>query len=649
MDIQDPNSSPPRTPPPRSPEIPQTPSSAGRVNQTPSRFNFPDSSPSFRKRRRSNTQQNAPASITRESRATPSISTPMRTLRRRTIALNASDVTRILADTGRSSEAFNHRRTSFLHTPGRERNAASQQVQESPSDLLQALAKMIAPGANLPESLSRHDHRSSNTPTKPPRTPRRSLNNRKLSGLLPGTPRRSSFRNTAFTGHSYRARNVRKDVETPARVNRLADIRTPSDLLRLLTRMPDFQKDPSPTQVPNQRDRSLADLIEQEGDIHFPPTPQGEHGRESILPDMSLEEMHMRFQLLDEDEKTFVRDSLEFGFRHHRNRRGLLSSDDDDIERQRRMTYNSDATFGDSMWEDDEEEKIDDNVSMNDEGAPSVPHLVDHHHKLSRESTDEIDLTTQVQELAAKKEQQEALPNIPKQPSPPPAVEQEDDMAVDFDAQIGEGDEYEVDEDIHDNAESTHMETKQTRLSQLGFAPIDTLESRLSSTQISRPKLQPQSPIKEPERPLVQVTLAQLAARSGDDVDQLRRDTKAPVQKVSEAGIVVPNLPKALVKDLFSSFARSKVSREALETVMEASHQFFAQASEDLSVYAGHAGRTMIQEDDVQCLMRRQRLLNDKVSMESLAHKLLPRELWDEICVSALANNELHPHRQTPQ
>jgi hypothetical protein len=34
-------------------------------------------------------------------------------------------------------------------------------------------------------------------------------------------------------------------------------------------------------------------------------------------------------------------------------------------------------------------------------------------------------------------------------------------MAVDFDAQIGEGDEYEVDEDIHDNAESTHMETKQ--------------------------------------------------------------------------------------------------------------------------------------------------------------------------------------------
>jgi hypothetical protein len=35
--------------------------------------------------------------------------------------------------------------------------------------------------------------------------------------------------------------------------------------------------------------------------------------------------------------------------------------------------------------------------------------------------------------------------------------------------------------------------------------------------------------------------------------------------------------------------------------------------------------------------------------MESLAHKLLPRELWDEICVSALANNQLHPHRQAPQ
>ncbi|KAI9280156.1 hypothetical protein BC943DRAFT_340294 [Umbelopsis sp. AD052] len=567
MDTLDPNSSPPRTPPPRSPSIPRTPSSAGRINQTPSRFNFTESSPSSRKRRRSTIQHNVTTSITREVRSIPSVSTPMRASRRRTIALNASDITRVLADTGRSSEVFDRRRTSFLRTPGRERTGPSQKVQESPSDLLQTLARMIAPGANPPETVSRQSHLAANTPTRaPPRTPRRSLTNRKLSGFLPGTPRRSSFRNTAFTGQTYRARSLLKDIETPARVNRLADIRTPSDLLRLLTRMPDFQKDPSPSPRQEPTDHNLADLHEQDDDIDFSETPERRHSRESILPDMSIDEMHARFQLLDEDEKTFVRDSLEFGFRHHRNRRGFLSSDD--MEKQRRLTYNSDATFGDSMWEDEDElmeEEMDDAV------LPSKPHRDEHQQTVSRDSLDEIDLTTQVHhELAAKEEQ--SL--------------------------------------VNGFYETMLSKFIISRLSQLGFAPIDVLENRLSGMDgSSRPKLQPQSPIPEPERPLVQVTLAQLAARSGAEVDQLRKESKAPVQK---------------------------------------SHQFFAQASEDLSVYAGHAGRTMIQETDVECLMRRQRLLNDKVSMESLAHKLLPRELWDEICVSALANNQLHPHRQAP-
>jgi hypothetical protein len=232
MDTRDPSSSPPKTPPPRSPSIPQTPSSAGRVNRTPSRVNFSNTSPSFRKRRRSNTQQDVTPSITQLQKSTPSISTPVRSIRRRTIALNASDITRVLSDTGRSSERFDHRRSSYLRTPGK--NAPSQQVQESPSDMLQALAKMIAPGSNPQrERLPRQDQLAARPSA---RTPRQSLNNRKLSGFLPGTPRRSSFRNTAFMGQTSRARSLRKDVETPARVNRLADIHTPSDLLRLLTR-----------------------------------------------------------------------------------------------------------------------------------------------------------------------------------------------------------------------------------------------------------------------------------------------------------------------------------------------------------------------------------------------------------------------------
>jgi hypothetical protein len=174
--------------------------------------------------------------------------------------------------------------------------------------------------------------------------------------------------------------------------------------------VPDFQKDPSPTPRQDQIDHSLADLIGQDSDIHFPKTPQGGHGRESILPDMSIDEMHARFQLLDEDEKTFVRDSLEFGFRHHRNRRGFVSSDD--TERQRRLTYNSDATFGDSMWED-EDEMMEDEVSMDEDIVPSRAHRDESHQKVSRDSSDEIDLTTQVHgELAAKREQPLVIDSI---------------------------------------------------------------------------------------------------------------------------------------------------------------------------------------------------------------------------------------------
>jgi hypothetical protein len=55
----------------------------------------------------------------------------------------------------------------------------------------------------------------------------------------------------------------------------------------------------------------------------------------------------------------------------------------------------------------------------------------------------------------------EALSKLPKQTTPSPTVEYEDDMPVDFDPQIGEGDEYEVDEEFNDHAKQAHLESKQ--------------------------------------------------------------------------------------------------------------------------------------------------------------------------------------------
>ncbi|KAG2181266.1 hypothetical protein INT43_008849 [Umbelopsis isabellina] len=646
-------SSPPRTPPPRSPSIPQTPSSASPVNRTPSRINIPTSSPSTRKRRKSAVQHETIRTITQEFR-TPSSSTPMKSARRRTIALNPSELVRVLSDSGRSSEAFDRRRTSFLRTPSKGKAVASQHTQESPSELLQTLAKMIAPGATPKQSprqsprqsLSRQDILPSHI--RAPRTPRQSLTNRKLSGFLPGTPRRSSFRNTAFAGQSSRARGVRGDADTtPARVNKLAEIHTPSDILRLLTRMPDFQGQSSiPRDV--QHDLGFED-IPGESLANIPSSP---HGRESILPDMSLDEIYEQFQLLDEDDQAFIRDSLEFGFRHNRSRRGVLSSDDP--EQQRRMTYNSDTTFGTSMWEDEDD----------DMGEPQIPAQSDVLSSSKRQSglreehvyeEDEIDLTvkqTQTQKTSVMNQDHDTNFAAETQ-SPELSMEREDIELEESPApELEPGDEEDQHIEKQENQDMTDhgpTEQKQTRLSQMGFTPMEALQNRLSDAQISqssRRRLEPQSPIQPPARPPVQVTLAQLAARNNAfESDVLRREIKAPAQKISEAGVVIPSLPKVLIRDLFQSFSKSKVSREALDSVIEASHQFFAQATEDLSVYANHAGRTMIQENDVQCLMRRQRILSEKVTLEALAHKLLPRELWDEICVSALANNELHPGR----
>ncbi|OAQ31877.1 hypothetical protein K457DRAFT_337312 [Linnemannia elongata AG-77] len=61
------------------------------------------------------------------------------------------------------------------------------------------------------------------------------------------------------------------------------------------------------------------------------------------------------------------------------------------------------------------------------------------------------------------------------------------------------------------------------------------------------------------------------------------------------------------------------------------SHLFFEQASNDLAAYAGHAGRRTVDETDVELLMKRLRILHDKVSMESLLQRYLPRELRDKV------------------
>lgn len=130
-----------------------------------------------------------------------------------------------------------------------------------------------------------------------------------------------------------------------------------------------------------------------------------------------------------------------------------------------------------------------------------------------------------------------------------------------------------------------------------------------------------------------QFLLAPLAAAP----DMTARKRRA--LKVSRHGIEYPSLPLPVVKRLATGLARSSgalsakanLSKDALLEIERASDWFFEQVSGDLAAYAQHAGRKQIREDDVIGVMRRQRVLDGRNTVFSLAQRMLPRELVQEI------------------
>ncbi|KAF3482329.1 uncharacterized protein GIQ15_05088 [Arthroderma uncinatum] len=108
-------------------------------------------------------------------------------------------------------------------------------------------------------------------------------------------------------------------------------------------------------------------------------------------------------------------------------------------------------------------------------------------------------------------------------------------------------------------------------------------------------------------------------------------------QKVSKHGIPVPSLPVGVVKKLAMRFARSgnknktRITKDTMTAIQQATDWFFEQASGDLSTYSDHSGRKTIDETDVIALMRRQRHVGKSASVFALAQKHLPKELLQDI------------------
>ncbi|CAG8554021.1 11767_t:CDS:2 [Funneliformis mosseae] len=105
----------------------------------------------------------------------------------------------------------------------------------------------------------------------------------------------------------------------------------------------------------------------------------------------------------------------------------------------------------------------------------------------------------------------------------------------------------------------------------------------------------------------------------------------------------IARLPNSLIKSLFNKCSNFKVSKEAMQAVFDGTQEYFEQISNDLNTYASHANREIIQEKDVHLLMKRQGLITEKSTFESLVEQYLPRELSDEICPYARAGNKVYP------
>ncbi|KAF9331319.1 hypothetical protein BG006_005821 [Podila minutissima] len=122
---------------------------------------------------------------------------------------------------------------------------------------------------------------------------------------------------------------------------------------------------------------------------------------------------------------------------------------------------------------------------------------------------------------------------------------------------------------------------------------------------------------------------SELGMMSNGEFLPVSQPTTKKSARTTAAGITVPTLPTSLQKQLVHTFSRSRISQEAMQVILEGSNLFFEQAANDLAAYADHAGRKTIDESDVECLMQRLRITNDKVNVESLLQRYLPRELRD--------------------
>ncbi|XP_049643379.1 centromere protein T [Suncus etruscus] len=93
----------------------------------------------------------------------------------------------------------------------------------------------------------------------------------------------------------------------------------------------------------------------------------------------------------------------------------------------------------------------------------------------------------------------------------------------------------------------------------------------------------------------------------------------------------------------FSFYAKMPMEKKALEMVEKCLDKYFQHLCDDLGVFAAHAGRKTVKQEDLELLMRRQGLVTDQVSLHVFVERHLPLEYRQLLIPCAFGDNSVFP------
>lgn len=106
-----------------------------------------------------------------------------------------------------------------------------------------------------------------------------------------------------------------------------------------------------------------------------------------------------------------------------------------------------------------------------------------------------------------------------------------------------------------------------------------------------------------------------------------------------------PALASSYIKQIFRHYAKMPVARDAYQIIEKCCEKYFKQLSDDLEAYAHHAGRKTVEMADLELLMRRQRLVTDKMPLHVLIERYLPMEYRKLLIPVAVSGNKVIPSK----